>query len=294
MKKSLVSLCTIVLLAFATSAQAGPITFATVADYDNNAVQTTGQFRDVLNGSRVSQGGHLVNGSPVGAHTALNFTGSDNNAANAGVITVYDTNPGDLAPTLFSGNISLSADILFDKFNNAKGAGLMALFNEGAGSQGLSLFLWDAGNSDGLRMNMVSQVGTTRPGAALQTTALGSGIPEDQWFRLMMGVQFTSATTFTVTGQVFGHIDPTDPNSALALQVGSTLVYNGALSGSLFDPYEIGLVARGDSATVDTSVTNFWASSIDENQLAAVPEPGSMILLATGLLGLAAHRRFRR
>ena len=231
---------------------AAPITFAGPADYDNNAAQTTGVFRDFLNGSLINQGNDLGGTG----HTALNFTGSDNNAATAGRITLYDTSPSTASPTLFSGNVTLSADILIHPFNNNKGAGLLFLFNEGAGVNGMALSLWNAGNTDSNSVQLVQQTGETRPGNSLASVSLGSLIAADLWYRLTMDLTF-SGSNFTVTGKVFTHTTQTDPNSALGAQVGSTLTYSGALSGTLFSPYEVGLVARGDSAVVDTSVTNF-------------------------------------
>jgi hypothetical protein len=280
-----------VMLVSATSAMASPITFASAADYDNATLQATGLFRDVLNGDRINRGQHLVGGAAVGAYTALNFTGSDSNTANAGMITVYDVDPSNATPTLFSGNISMSMDVLIDPFNNAKGAGLMTLFNEGVGLTGLSVFLWDAGNSDGLRINAVAQNGTTTGGSALASVALGTGIPEDQWFRLMLDLTFTSATNFTLTGQVWSHSTSTNPNSALGVQIGTTLTYNGVLSAALLNPYEIGIVSRGVSAVVDTSVTNFWASPFDAQP---IPEPGTLALLATGVAAVAYRRRRKK
>ena len=151
-----------------TATLAAPITFAGPADYDNNAAQRTGVFRDFLNGALINQGNDLGGTG----HTALNFTGSDNNAALAGRITLYDTSPSTTVPTTFSGNLSISADILIHPFNNAKGAGVLFLFNEGAGQNGLALHLWNAGNSDSNKIELVAQTGEARPGAALATVAL--------------------------------------------------------------------------------------------------------------------------
>ncbi len=239
----------------ASLALADPITFAGSADYDNSATQTTGVFRDVLDGAFINRGLDLGGTG----HTALNFTGSDNNVAVDGAIAVYDTNVTDGAATRFTGNMTLSADILVSTFNNAKGAGLLTLFNEGAGNfSGLALYLWDAGNSDKAAMNLVAQNGVTRPlpGTTLASVALGTGIAEDVWYRLILDLAFTGSN-FTATGSVFSHLTSTDPNSALGAQVGTTLTYNGSLGSTLVDPYEVGLVSRGDQAVRDTSVTNF-------------------------------------
>jgi hypothetical protein len=272
------------------SARAAPITFATAADYDNNAAQTSGVFRDFLNGALINRGSDLGGTG----HSALNFTGSDNNAATAGRITLYDTNVTDGLPTVFSGNITMSADILISTFNNSKGAGLLFLFNEGTGLNGLALHLWNAGNSDSNRVQLVAQTGETRPLASLAQVALGNTIAQDVWYHLEMALTF-AGTNFTVTGKVFGHTTPTDPNSALGAQIGTTLTYNSALSATLLSPYEIGLVARGDSAVVDTSVTNFSISGGGAAAAAVPLQPSTVAqLFAFGVLALMVWRRRRQ
>jgi len=111
--------------------------------------------------------------------TALNFTGGAGPAGDTW-ITVYDTAPADATPTLFTGSVSLSADVLIHRFNNAKGAGLLALYNEGPGKKGLALIVFDNGNSDRLVLATVDQAGWLN---ALKSVSLGTGIWENAWYR---------------------------------------------------------------------------------------------------------------
>jgi len=272
--------------AVASPALASTITFASITDYDNNTSQSTGVFRDVLNGALINSGLDLGGTG----NTALNFSGTDTNAATQGRITLYDVDPSTATPTLFTGNLTASADILISTFNNGKGGGIVTLFNAGTGSTGLALFISNAGNTDNNNIRLVQQTGIATTNLA--TVNLSGGIVQDLWYHLTLSLVF-SGSNFTITGQVFGHAVGTDPNSALGSQIGTTLIYNGVLGSGLASPYEIGLVARGTSAVVDTSITNFSFTGTN-NAIPPVPEPGTLFLMATGLLVLARHARRRR
>ena len=60
-----------------------------------------------------------------------------------------------------------------------------------------------------------------------------------------------------VTGHVFTHASPTNPDSALGGQVGATLSFTGALPAGVDATGKVGVVAAAKNATVDSSVTNF-------------------------------------
>lgn len=269
-------------LAVAAPTAFAQITFASGADYDNAASQMTGVFRDFLDGAFINQGLDLGGTG----HTALNFTGADNTTAPFGRVTLYDTTPSTLAPTTFTGDMSLSADILISPFNNAKGGGLLTLFNEGGSSTGLALFLSEGGGSgDNYAMRLVQQNGVQSTN--LSNVPVAGLIARNEWYRLTLDLDLTGSN-FAITGTVFSHTLGTDPNSALLAQIGSTLTHSGSLGSGLSDPYEIGLVARAINAENGTSITNFSVTT-------AIPEPETyaMILAGLGLLGFVARRRRR-
>jgi hypothetical protein len=85
-------------------------------------------FRDVRRPNDINAGLDLAGTEQL----ALNFTGS---AAAAGDtwITVFDVDPNDSTPTTFGATtVGLCAEVSIHRQNNKKGAGLLALFNEGA------------------------------------------------------------------------------------------------------------------------------------------------------------------
>ncbi len=207
---------------------------------------------------------------------AQNFTGSaplgsrDIALSSAGNtwLTVFDETPDTPDQTIFTGSVSLSADVLIHRFNNKKGVGLVSLFNESAGQKGLALILYDNGNTDSLVLATVDQVMVPIgrfPGGKLTTLkslALGAGILENVWYRLTMDV-VVSGDDLIVTGRAFRHTVPGDPDSVLGTQVGGTLATPIPLSLAalgLQGSGEVGIVASAINAVVDSSVTNFAVS----------------------------------
>jgi hypothetical protein len=183
----------------------------------------------------------------------MNFTGSTGSSGDTW-ITVYDTTPADDTVINTFGSVLLNADVLIHRFNNKKGAGLLALFNEGAGQKSLALVVYDAGNTDTLALGTVEKAtGQLTP---LATVPLAAGIAEDAWYRLTLGVA-VSGGSVTVTGTVFRHTIPADPNSPLGAQVGGTLTFAGPLPAGVEPVGEVGMVASAFSAFVDSSITNF-------------------------------------
>jgi hypothetical protein len=65
-----------------------------------------------------------------------------------------------------------------------------------------------------------------------------------------------SGGNVTVTGRVFKHATPTDPDSAIDAQVGATLASTRARPAGVDAAGEVGIVASAFSAAVDSSVAN--------------------------------------
>jgi hypothetical protein len=183
----------------------GPVvTCPTTFDFDFSGTQYADCFRDV------QRGGQIDAGPDVGGtdHPSLVFTGSIGSAG-ATWLTVYADTPSTPAPGPTFGAEILCADVLFARFSNTKGAGLVALLNEGVGKRGLALLVSDAGNTDLLRLATV-EGDRAKQGklTILSSVPLTNGIAENVWYRLVMTVD---PTTPRVTGKVFTHSLPLDP-----------------------------------------------------------------------------------
>jgi len=236
--------------AFEVAQAHGPFQFVTCPsnfDFNFSDSQYTNCFRDLLSGGDINAGFAVTD-----LNTALNFTGSAGPTGRTW-LTAYDktpTNP-DEGPTF--GAETLCADVLIEKWNNTKGAGVVALLNEGVGKKGLALLVYDAGGTDTLSLAVVDPA--TGSLTSLAANSLFGGILENAWYRLIMTV---NPTTPVITGQVFKHTTATDPNSSLGAQVGGTLTYSpSGLPVGVTSPGENGIIANANRAVVNSSVTNF-------------------------------------
>lgn len=209
-------------------------------------------FRDVRRANDISLGPDLAGTG----HFAKNFQRSAG-APGDTWIAVFDETPDGTEPTILTGTISLSADVVITAFNNKKGAGVLALYNQGLGKKGLALTVYDNGNTDTLVLSTVDQAGKLTP---LKTVSLGAGIAEGVWYRVELDV-LIAASAISVGGKVWRHALPGNPDSPLTTQVGTTLAYSGTLGvgplAGVDGAGQVGIVASAVSAAVNTSATNF-------------------------------------
>ena len=222
---------------------AGPFTFCPPGEYEAN-------FVEVRRGSEISPGP-----DPGTSHCAVNFTGL---AGAAGDTWLTRSNAGSF--NAFNSSC-IEADILINKFNNAKGGGLVALLQTDPGDKGLFLLLIDNGNTDRLTLNTIDP--NNGKIVQLASVPLGSSIVENAWYRLNLTVVAReSVDSLSVFGFVASHTDPSNPNSTVHGLIGSVLQFNGSLDDlGLAQEGFVGMAAWAKSAVVNTSMTNFFATS---------------------------------
>jgi hypothetical protein len=198
-------------------------------------------------------------------HPAINLSGS----AGAGGdtwITVYDATPSDDTVQNTFGSVSLSADVLIHSYNNKKGAGLLALFNETTGKTGLALVVYDSGGSDSLVLGTVSKAlapGDTRaqePGG----TPRACGTADDGRGRQRGNV--------TVTGKVFRHLTPADAVAPSARRWASRWPRRGSPGRGVDAAGEAGIAASAFNAAAD-STSRTSRSTHREPRAGQWPEP---------------------
>lgn len=320
---------TCLLCAVAHATNIGPIAFGP-SDYDNTANtvtsgpvqhhnQTTGLFRDVFwwsarnsavgvgSADYINRGNSLIlsGGSPQhaifgpGPYTALNFTGNSPSGGQS-YMSVYDTTPSDtnnqsLFDATVSGGYTVSADVLFAHPSHSVSGGVVAGFNEGL--DGLALMAHQGGgnNNDNGTLDLIFQSAGT--GTLLtQTTLPGlTTFVNAQWYRVSLQFSVTGGS-WSMSGMVQNHTDPTNPNSALVVAPITTLSFSGTLAGSsLSNPGEVGVIAQANQAFTD-NITDPLNPTVDNigvsiTNFAVVPEPSTLVLSALGLASMFALRR---
>lgn len=241
-------------IGFAGTAWAGVVTANHAGPFDFCDTEYGDNFTDVRRGAQINAGPDLGGTG----HCAVNFTGSTGSAGDTW-ITRYDPAVGSDEFTGWNG-LCMKADVLISRFDNAKGAGLVALLQTDPGDKGLFLLLIDNGNTDRLTLNTIDP--NNGKIVQLATVALGSGIVEDAWYRLHLRLVASGwSDSLFVQGQVRSHTDPADADSSVDGVVGTNLVFSGTLSAhGLNAKGFVGMAAWAKLAVVDSSITNFEAA----------------------------------
>jgi hypothetical protein len=172
-------------------------------------------------------------------------------------MSVYDTTPADNAVQNLFGDVTLTADVMTKRFNNTKGGGLLALFNEGTGKKGLAAVIANAGNTDWLLLGTVSK--DSRSFTVLASASLRGRVAQCAWYQVTMSVDVTGSNV-VVTSTVFSHSTKTNPNSAPQRLLG-WLVWSGRLPAGVDPVGQVGIAGRAKLAVEDTSIAN-WGFSL--------------------------------
>jgi hypothetical protein len=230
-------------------------------DFDFADSQYPRCFRDVV------RTGAFTAGEDFGGtrHTSLNIAGT----AGAGGLTwmtMVDQDPNTPAADVVFASGTVCADILIQRFNNNKGAGVVALYNQDPKKKGLALILYDAGNTDLLTLATVAGDANGRL-TPLVSVRLGSAIAENNWYRVVMTV--TVGAMLEVHGQAYKHKTGTDPNSDIEA-IGAPLTFGPtAFPIGVENQGEEGIIGSAIGAVENSSVTNF--TNVRVNCLPPVP-----------------------
>ena len=270
---------------------------------------------------------------PGGTINALNFTG-DAPAGGQSYLTIYDTTPGDGAATkntFDAGNgLTISADVLFSPGNHGACGGVTSLYSEG--QDGLSLLACNGGgnNLDAGKLDLVFKAGGPANNGTSPIILASKSLDDltfagNEWYRVTLNLLVTG-DTWNATGSFTKHVTGSDPTSALGALI-TTLTFGGSLSDPdstarvLTNPGEVGIMAlttegftdggcapskfptaddphtrvTGCNDNVGVSVTNFSiVNDLTKSDIDPVPEPASVLLMSTGLLGLGMFARKKR
>jgi hypothetical protein len=155
--------------------------------------------------------------------------------------------------------------VLTSTFDNAKGAGLVALLG-GEGGKGLVVLLVNNGNTDRLSINTIDPI--TGRIFALRSARLGRSIAENAWYRLFFllqafgappGLHIASSPDAVVLASVQTHSDPSDPNSNLDTTIASFELELSLSELGIGTEGRVGLAGWAKSSLVNSSITNFFA-----------------------------------
>ena len=150
-----------------------------------------------------------------------------------------------------------------NKFNNAKGAaGWWRCWTPDPGGKGLLLLLINNGNNDRLTLNTIDPDTGKIDEIENFTERLGSDIVENAWYRLELFVTAREVDdSLSVVAVIRPHEDPSDPDSDLL--PGLLCCSQGRVSANWGwrKRGSSGMTAWTRSAVVNTSFTNFFAST---------------------------------
>ena len=218
------------------------------ADYSNGlppngTPQTFGLFTDIRRNPEINAGPGNCN---------LNFTGFANNASDMWITLLRPPSSGGA----FFGSIEVEGNVVIHRFNNRKGIGWVALYNDST-KRGLFLGIFDNGNTDSLTlMTFDSSTGLATP-VPNGNVPLGSKILENAEYNLELQV--------TVSGpalHVHGSVQPGASDVDDCTGDNICLNFDGTLLALGLSPTgEIGIAAWAKLAVVDSSVLSFeWAA----------------------------------
>jgi hypothetical protein len=223
----------------------GSLSFCSAIDYDNANPQIGGQFTDIRRGAEINDDY---------ANCSLNFTGFANNASDMWITLLREPCCG----IANFGSVEIEANIVIHTFNNRKGIGLVALYNDST-KRGLFLGVFDNGNTDGLTLMTFDS--STGQATAVKNVPLGSKILENTEYNVELQVVVTGGTALHVHGSVHPAASETEDCTG----DDNCLEFDGLLSDlGLSYKGEIGIAAQAKLAVVDSSVLSFeWAPPAD-------------------------------
>ncbi len=219
----------------------GSANFCSPLDYRNENPQFAGIFTDIRRPTEINADY---------ANCSLNFTGFANNASDMWITLLR----APFSPITTFGDVEIEGDVVIHTFNNRKGIGWVALYNDST-KRGIFLGVFDNGNTDGLTLMTFNS--STGQATALTNVPLGSKILENAPYNLELKVTVIGDTLF-----VHGSVHPAASETEDCTGDDNCLDFVGSLAALNLSPSgEIGIAAQAKLAVVNSSVLSFeWES----------------------------------